>query len=214
MRYMRPRVDLTNCVFGKLTVLRRSTDDKRKWLCRCSCGNEVDVFHGNLQRLNSTTCGCGQREATKRSNTKHGSNKRGLRTPEYRTWLHMKHRCHNKNDYSYANYGGRGITVCKRWRNSFTAFIEDMGEKPSPKHSIERKDNNRGYNPKNCVWATKQEQARNRRSVTTLTIDGIKRTIVAWSELSGVKVATIKQRLHVGRTPKSAVFNPVRKFTQ
>lgn len=207
---MRPYKDLRGPPYGSLTALFRLTEDHRKWRCRCVCGNLIDVFYGNLTRGNSTTCGCGRTVAVEKSNTIHGGCRRNARTAEYRIWIHMKTRCYNKQCYAYADYGGRGIGVCKKWKNDFAAFLKDMGPRPSPKHSIERKNNNRGYSPTNCVWATRKQQARNRRSVATLTIDGVKRTIVEWGELSGNKTETIKQRLHAGREPKDAIFSKVR----
>lgn len=207
---MRPYKDLRGPPYGSLTALFRLAEDHRKWRCRCVCGNLTDVFSGNLLRGNSTTCGCGRKAAVEKSNTSHGGNRRGARTAEYRIWLHMKTRCYNKHCYSYADYGGRGINICKAWKNDFAAFLKDMGPRPTPEHSIERKNNNRGYSPANCVWGTRKQQARNRRSVGTLTIDGVKRTIVEWGELSGNKTETIKHRLHAGRKPKDAVFSKVR----
>jgi hypothetical protein len=84
-------------------------------------------------------------------------------TPEYMAWVSAKQRCHNPNNPAYARYGGRGIAVCERWRNNFAAFMEDMGPKPSPTHSLDRKDNDKGYEPDNCRWATMIEQQHNRR---------------------------------------------------
>lgn len=92
-------------------------------------------------------------------NEKHG----GVGTPEYRIWTHMKGRCLNETDARYADYGGRGIIVCDRWVESFAAFLADMGPRPSKSHSIDRIDNDGGYEPSNCRWATDQEQSLNKR---------------------------------------------------
>lgn len=120
----------------------------------------------------------------------------GMRnTPEYRAWSHMRDRCYRKKDKSYQNYGGRGIIVCDRWRKSFTAFYEDMGKRPTPQHSIDRIDNDGNYEPSNCRWATKQEQADNRRSGYRFTYKGETLSIRQWSVESGIAYDTLRQRL-------------------
>lgn len=120
----------------------------------------------------------------------------GMRhTPEYRTWVHMRDRCYRKTDKRYKNYGGRGISVCERWRTSFTAFYADMGKRPSSKHSIDRIDNNGDYDPGNCRWATNKQQADNRQNSLKYTHGGESHTIREWSYISGVDYNTLRQRL-------------------
>jgi hypothetical protein len=102
------------------------------------------------------------------SNVRHGQAANGKRTPEHRAWANLKYRCLNPNSQQYKNYGGRGIKVCKRWLLSFEAFLEDMGPKPNPSHSIDRIDNEGNYSPKNCRWATSKEQASNKRNTRRL----------------------------------------------
>ena len=106
----------------------------------------------------------------------------------------MLDRCANQNHTSYKNYGGRGITVCRRWRKSFAAFMADMGLRPTPKHSLDRIDNDKGYFKDNCRWATKQEQANNQRN--TLYLDG--KSLSHWAEKTGLKKRTLDSRLRAG----------------
>ena len=160
----RPRSpDLTNKRFGRLVVIAeapRKSKRRRLWLCRCDCGSEKVASQDNLgKRIFS--CGCFHKERIRASNGTH------LRTNtvEYATWERMKNRCYNTNSPDYEDYGGRGITVCERWRTSFENFFADMGLRPSTNHSLDRYPNNDGnYEPGNCRWATRSQQARNRRA--------------------------------------------------
>jgi len=122
--------------------------------------------------------------------TTHGMNK----TPEHRVWCKIKHRCYNKNNQGYKNYGGRGIRVCKRWLESFEAFYEDMGDKPSDKHSIDRIDNDGDYTPDNCRWATKMEQMQNTRVAIKVKWKGEPLTLRQLSEKTGIKLRTLRDR--------------------
>lgn len=129
-------------------------------------------------------------------------------TPEYRAWQAAKNRCYNKNNADYFNYGGRGITMCLPWKQSFTTFYKDLGPRP-PGHSLERKDNSKGYSPDNCYWATTQDQVVNRRSVTTLTYKGISNTVKGWSRLTGIGPGTIRKRLSQGFSIEYTLTTPV-----
>lgn len=125
----------------------------------------------------------------------------GVRTKKskiYSTWRSMIKRCDDPNSNVYHNYGGRGITVCDRWRNDFIAFVRDMGPKPTPKHSIDRINNDGNYEPGNCRWATSKEQCRNYRGNTLLTINGEAQTMIYWAEKYGVPTSTIINRLNRG----------------
>jgi hypothetical protein len=129
-----------------------------------------------------------------------GHGRKGKRTPEYRSWQKMKQRCYSPSQYCYHLYGGRGITICERWLDSFVNFLEDMGQKPSPTHSIDRIDNNGHYEPGNCRWATPQEQMDNSRRSTMLTHKGETLSIRAWSRKLGVTHSGISYRLKQGWT--------------
>jgi hypothetical protein len=119
-------------------------------------------------------------------------------TPTWEAWSGMKKRCYNRNCQDYPNYGGRGIRVCHRWRYNFLAFLADMGPRPSSKHSIDRKDGNKGYNRKNCWWATVQQQVDNRACTVRITYKGQTRVLREWVQQTGIAASTLFYRLHAG----------------
>lgn len=129
----------------------------------------------------------------------------GTRT--HNIWRGILSRCINPNSVSYPGYGGRGITVCQRWL-VFAAFHEDMGDCPSDKHTIERRDNDGNYEPGNCVWATRKEQARNRRSSRMVTLNGTTRCLNEWAEVTGLARETLRARLDRGWTAELALTTP------
>lgn len=207
---MPPRVkDLTgHPPFGRLTVLAFAGQKARKayWLCRCDCGNETAVRGTELVSGRTQSCGCLGRERTITRNTTHGMS----RTLEYRTWNGMIQRCHNPHNKSYHRYGGRSITVCERWRTSLDTFIEDMGPRPTPKHTIERINNSLGYSPDNCKWATRKEQAHNTRQNVMIRFHGKTQCIGAWAEERGMAMKILWQRLNRGWSIERALTTPIR----
>src|SRR5690606_36633953 len=145
------------------------------WLCLCDCGNEKSVRADSLVSGRILSCGCYHKEAVSQRTRTHGLSN----TLEYHIWENMIQRCTNPNHLAFGYYGGRGITVCDRWRNDFTAFINDMGPRPSNCYSVDRIDVNKGYEPGNCRWATRETQMRNTRIYCNNT-SGVKG--VAWDK--------------------------------
>lgn len=130
----------------------------------------------------------------------------------HRIWSGMKQRCHNPKHCKYFNYGGRGITVCERWKGSFKDFLADMGMPPSARYSIERRDSDLGYSPDNCYWATTVEQNRHKRTNRQVTCGGVTRLLVEWCETLDIDYVTVRARLCSGWTPERALYTPGRKY--
>lgn len=154
---MQKRIHSNGKIFSMLTIIDAYCEKRGgAWYhrVRCECGNEKMAAGGDLAAGKVKNCGCIRSKAV----TKHSMSHR----PEYHVWAAMVQRCTNKNNSSYKNYGERGISVCKSWLN-FDAFINDMGARPTPDHTIERVNNDKGYSKDNCVWATRDEQAINTR---------------------------------------------------
>lgn len=132
-------------------------------------------------------------------------------TSEYRAWQTMRLRCTVPENPAWPDYGGRGITVCDRWLNSVENFIADMGRKPSPKHELDREDNDRGYDPDNCRWVTRAVNDRNRRSNRRITLDGVTRTLAEWCEVRQLPRDTVWKRLAAGWSEGEALSAPVQR---
>lgn len=142
--------------------------------------------------------------------TRHGHAANDKKTPEYDAWSGMLSRCRNPSDARYPRYGARGITVCERW-NRFENFLEDMGLRPSSKHSLDRKENDGNYTPENCQWATKREQANNRRVTKMLTYEDRTQPLTLWADEFGISQITLRRRLQEGMSVDDALTKPIRK---
>jgi hypothetical protein len=204
---LHPRtLDLTGQTFHYLTVKAFAgyKGGRSWWLCQCQCGTLREYKGNALLTKNTHSCGCFQREKTRARLTTHGQTD----SPEYRAWCAMRDRCTNQHNISFKNYGQRGIEICSRW-DSFAHFLEDMGRKPTTRHSLERLDNNKGYSAENCVWATRFTQAQNTRRNLLLTHDGITQCLSVWAREKGIKVVTLFMRLQLGWSIEDALTIPV-----
>jgi len=193
---MSRKINLTDRHFNRLTVISEDrTENKRTyWLCQCECGREVIVQAQNLTTGHTKSCGCLLKDWIRETKTTHGL----TRSREFKIWDAMKGRCYRPNDTGFFRYGARGITVCERWLNSFEAFYKDMGPRPTSQHTLERKNNEGPYSPENCVWATKTQQAQNRRSSTYLTFQGKTLCVTEWARVTGIRQPTLFNRLKDG----------------
>lgn len=199
--------DMSGKKCGRLTVLSREPEKRWGqivWKCQCDCGKQTSVSGRDLRKGHTQSCGCFRRERQAEANTRHGQAVGRVMTVEYRLWIAMRQRCKNPKNISYPNYGGRGIKVCERWE-SFDDFFADIGKRPGSGYSIERRDNSKGYEPTNCFWATRKQQARNKRNSRMLTIGVETLALPEWAERTGLKLATLRARLKRGSSPESAI---------
>ena len=186
-------IDREGKVYGRLTVTEYV--GVGLWQCSCKCGNITVIRSSNFRYTKS--CGCLKRElmaAKNKSTARHGM----FGTPEYYSWASMIQRCENPKHTYYNLYGGRGISVCKRWRNDFVAFYTDMGPRVQIALTLDRIYNDGDYEPENCRWASRRQQLRNMR--TTHWITHGKRTLsaVEWSEITGIRAQVICYRINIG----------------
>ena len=213
-------IDLSGKTFGRLTVVKQlptvytARGSRTRWLCKCSCGNELEVDAYSLRSGHTQSCGCLQSEiAAKRiaERTKtHGQSKSKL----FKIWMSMRNRCSYPNTRYYKDYGGRGIRVCDEWENSFESFrkwaLQTGYDENAPKgqYTIERINVDGNYCPENCKWATTKEQANNKRNTLYLTFNGITQSAAMWADEYGLKHTTLYERLRKGWSIEDAITRP------
>lgn len=202
-------INVLGQTFGRLTVTkflgRYANHNGIIWECQCACGTVCRVPTSSLTVGGQKSCGCWRKESFIKRFTTHGM----TGSTEYNAWLSMWARCTNPKLSEWHRYGGRGITVCERWKD-FASFLEDMGLKPSPKHSLDRWPNRDGnYEPSNCRWATQQQQMRNYKFNNRIAFNGETLCVCEWAERTGIKASTILRRLDRGWTVEQALTTPL-----
>lgn len=195
--------------FGMLTVIEvlpykrhaRGSVAVRRF--RCDCGNERITAVSPVRRGKIASCGCNRANAVRESQKTHGM----FYTPEYKLWSNIIDRCDNPNNPSFHRYGGRGIKLCPEWRNSFEAFFAAIGKKPELAHSLDRANNDKGYEPGNVRWSTFKEQNRNRSSNVFVEFAGEKMCIAEYCERTGLPISRVQERLKKGYSLEVASSN-------
>lgn len=191
------KLDLKNKSFGRLLVIQEnkpaSIPGKVMWDCVCTCGNKITTSRANLAKGDTKSCGCLEHDLLVQRNLKHGKSK----TPEYIIWKGIKARCYNQKASHYKEYGGRGICVSGFWLNSFETFLKDMGVKPGKEYTIERRDNNGNYQKENCYWATRKEQAANKRNNRIIEYNGKTNILSGWANEFKIPVSTLHSALKI-----------------
>lgn len=201
---MERAIDLTQQKFGKLTVIGRDDSQEKSrnrayWLCQCECGNITSVRSDSLRSGAIRSCGC-----LKKAQDKINLAKSGKRTIEnrrlYDCWVDMKRRCYNIHNKRYHRYGGRGITVCDEWKNSFASFYAwSLNNGYTDELTLDRIDNDKSYAPDNCRWATRKEQSTNRSTNIKLTIGNATKTLSEWCEIFEVDYKKVNRRYKINQ---------------
>lgn len=203
---MATKMDLKGWKSETLTVEEFKGFDQHSramWRCKCVCGEIFVAMGSRIHRFLTTSCGCLKSEKCRKAKTKHGKSGSKL----YQIWTRMIQRCENENTNEYDNYGGRGIYVCERWRNSFELFESDMGPRPK-RASLDRVDNDLPYSPENCRWSDYKTQANNKRNNHILEYNGERLTISQWAIKLGVPSARLRNRLSHGWGIEEVIERP------
>lgn len=206
--------NLINNKFTKLKVIGYCGKNKwhhNLWKCLCDCGKEKIITQSDLKLNKTRSCGCLLKEMNHKRLVKHSHAIKNKKTRTYNIWINILTRCNNTKNRDYKNYGGRGIKVCDRWLK-FESFLEDMGECPSTKYSIDRINNDKGYYKENCHWATAKEQGRNQRTNHLITFNNKTQCLSAWAEEYNIPYNLLEQRINRGKMSiEKAIKLPIRK---
>lgn len=207
-------VDLTGTRRNRLTAVKFVGRDvknaKRLWEFLCDCGNTTVAASGSFLAQTVKSCGCLRSEVSRAQgllNATHGLARQGLEHPLYGLWVGMHRRCKSESRKEFKSYGARGITVCARW-GDFAAFVLDVGNRP-PGKTLDRENNDKGYEPGNVRWATSSEQGRNKRTSKLFSCNGIALTVAGWSEVTGIAADTLRKRLYAGWLVENAIKTPL-----
>jgi len=208
---MQRSINLKGQRFGRLIVLSKMESTQKslpEWLCKCDCGNETIVKQVNLRTGRTRSCGCLHKDILRQRNRKMGTTNGMYKLSIYSIWRDMLQRCNNPNNSAYKNYGGRGITVCKRWLK-FENFYADMGDRPKSL-TLGRINNEKGYFPDNCSWSTMKAQANNKRNNIKIKFQNQYLTLKEWSEKIGMKYPTLARRIKKYHWPiEKALTKPI-----
>lgn len=206
--------DLTGRVFDRLTVIGFHSITKARmsrWICKCRCGNIKHVLRQSLLTKHVRSCGCYKREVDQAKaallNKTHGMSK----TPEYDAYIRMIKRCYNEKSKDYNDYGGRGISVCLAWLESFENFLNDVGRRPDKKYLLDRIDVNGNYEPSNCRWATTKQSANNTRKTLYITFKGETKCLSDWADLYNINRKVLYNRIYyLNWSFEKAITEPVK----
>lgn len=208
---MSKKIDLVGRAFGRLKVIEGAGRNKHQqtlWKCICECGNERVLTYGKLAYGHTSSCGCLLRDKGRVQFTTHGLSK----TDEFKIWCGIKSRVYNPNVDSYSRYGGRGIAMCQRWLDSFENFLEDMGKRPSKRHSIDRfPDEDGDYGPENCRWALPKPQAERRSTSRWFEYKGERKVLSDWLKQFGVTYVGVSANLAKGISFEETIERLVNK---
>lgn len=209
---MPKKLDLTGLRYGRLVVKSFSHTNKNGkpcWNCICDCGNKCIVMTPQLRKGGTKSCGCLRKEMAAKNGKEMWTTHNMTRTPEHYSYHAMIARCYRKTHKSYDRYGARGIKVCERWHHSFENFYEDMGPRPTKRHSLGRIDNDKGYCPENCRWETPKQQMNNISTNYMININGFERTLTQWCDHFKIDYYQVYQRItKYGWDPIKALTTP------
>ncbi len=201
-------VNLTEKRFGRLIVIAFAGMAKYgvRWTCNCDCGKTIEVYAAALNAGRAQSCGCYRYDRARSVNTTHGHFRGATKSPEFEAYCGMIRRCSRPSNVAH-NYRDRGICVATEWigKGGFERFLAHVGLKPTPKHSIDRIDNDKGYEPGNVRWATQKQQCRNKRTNRLETIDGVTRCVSEWAEIHGIDRSQLRYQLGRGVSITEAI---------